>query len=103
MSKMNLFRAAAFAGMLSIGMAGTTAAQPQVVVGGGLVNVQIVDVIDDIIVNVEDVNVNLGVALNLAANICGVAVNVLAQQIGTGTATCDAVVDGSGSIVTINR
>jgi hypothetical protein len=104
MSKMNLLRAGAFAGLLAIPMAGTTAAEPQVVIApGGLVNIQIVDLIDDIIVNVEDVNVNVAVALNLAANVCNVAVGVIAQDLNTGTAQCDSVVDGTGSIVTINR
>jgi hypothetical protein len=53
----------------------------------GLVNVAIGDVTTgDILSNIE---VNLGVGLNLAANVCGVAVSVLAQQIGSGVARCE--------------
>jgi hypothetical protein len=101
MLKSNIVRASVFAGLLACPLA--AAAQPPVVVGRGLVNVQVTDVIDDVIVNVEDINVNVGAALELAANVCGVSVNVLASQLGTGTATCDSLVDGTGSIVTINR
>lgn len=72
-------------------------------VGGGLVNVQVVDVIDDFTINVEDINVALGVGLQLAANVCDVAVNVLAEQFRGGGAECDSVVDGTGSYVTITR
>jgi ABC-type spermidine/putrescine transport system permease subunit II len=46
----------------------------------GLVNVQI-----------GDVTVQLPVAV--AANVCGIAVNVLAQDIRTGEATCEAIAD----------
>lgn len=99
----NIVRAAALAGALAIPASATVAAQPPVVIGGGLVNVQIVDVIDDITVNVEDINVALGVALQLAANVCDVNVNVLAEQLRTGDATCDSVVEGTGSFVTITR
>ena len=99
----NLVRAALCAGGLSIGLAAVTEAQPPVVIGGGLVNVQIVDVIDDVTVNVEDINVTVGVAANIAANICGVAVGVIAQDLQDGTATCDNLIDGTGQIVTINR
>ena len=84
--------------------AATISAQPPVIIGGcGLVNVQIVDVIDNITVNVEDINVAAGVGLQLAANVCDVAVNVLAEQLRTGEATCDSVVEGTGSYVTITR
>jgi hypothetical protein len=97
-------QAAALAGALAIvPAAATVSAQPPVVIGGGLVNVQIVDVIDDITVNVEDINVALGVGLQLAANVCDVSVNVLAEQLRNGGATCDSVVEGTGSYVTITR
>ena len=99
----NIIKAALFAGALSLPIAATASAQPPVVVGGGLVNVQIVDVIDDVTVNVEDINVNVGAALALAANICNVSVAALAEQLQTGEATCDNVVEGTGSFVTINR
>ena len=53
----------------------------------GLVNVNISDVIDGDII--RDVDVNVGVALNIAANVCGVAVGVLSSQLGqTGVAEC---------------
>src|SRR5215211_6046293 len=103
MSRLNLIRAALCAGALSVSLATTTEAQRPIVIGAPLVNVQIVDVIDDVTVNVEDINVTVGVAANIAANICGVAVGVIAQDLQDGTATCDTVVDGTGQIVTINR
>lgn len=97
-------QAAALAGALAIvPAAATVSAQPPIVIGGGLVNVQIVDLIDGGVVNVEDVNVALGVALQLAANVCDVNVNVLAEQLRDGGATCDSVVDGTGQVVTITR
>jgi hypothetical protein len=60
----------------------------------GLVNVFITDIeiIDDVPVTVvlEDINVGVGAALNVAANVCGVAVGVLASQLGqTGAAQCE--------------
>lgn len=53
----------------------------------GLVNVQIGDIeTGDIL---SDITVNVGVGLNLAANVCGVNVGVLARQLGQqGVATC---------------
>ena len=103
MTGMMMLRTAVLAGVASMTMAASTAAQPPVVIGGSLVNVQIVDVIDNVVVNVEDINVNVGVALNLAANICDVSVNVLADQLKTGSASCDSVVDGTGQFVTITQ
>ena len=94
--------AAAVAAMMAVPMAAPTSAQV-VIAPGGLVNVQIVDVIDDVTVNVEDVAVTLGVALGIAANVCDVNVNVLAQQLKGGGATCDSLVDGTGQIVRINQ
>lgn len=101
--KMNLIRAAALAGVLAIPMAGTTSAAPPLITGG-LVNVTIVDLLDtgDITV-VEDVNVSVGAALALAANVCGVGVNVLGTQLGSGAATCDAAIEGGQRVVTIQR
>ena len=98
---MKMLRAAVIASALSLPMAATTSAQPPIVVGGGLVNVQIADVIDDVTVNVEDVNVTVGAALQLAANVCDVSVNVLAEQLKRGGASCSSVVDGTGQIITI--
>jgi hypothetical protein len=97
----NLIRAAVFAGALAVPMAGTTSAAP--VITGGLVNVTIVDLIDGGVHVVEDVNVSVGAALALAANVCGVGVNVLATQLGSGLATCDATIEGGQRVVTIQR
>jgi hypothetical protein len=80
-------------GLLAAGLAAPTAsAQP--VVTGGLVNVTVVDVIDDVTVIVRDVNVGVGVAANVAAALCDTAdVNaaVLATQVvrGGDTVNCD--------------
>ena len=72
--------------MLVIAPAAPASAQAQ----RGLVNVYITDVIDDITVVVEDINVGVGAGLNVAANVCGVAVGVLATQLGqTGAAQCE--------------
>jgi len=61
------------------------------VVTGGLVNVTVAD---------NTVQVPVGVALNVAANVCGVGVNVLATQLGTsGPISCTN--DTSGQSVTI--
>ena len=70
------------------------------IVTGGLVNVTVANVLTGDILSSN--NVALGVALGLAANICGVTVNVLAAQLGpTGQAVCTAV--SSGQQVTIKR
>ena len=82
---------------LALAMTTMTApsAQAAPLVTGGLVNVTITEVIDDVIVNVEDVNVAVGAALALAANVCDVGVNVLATQLKNGGATCTNAVDGT--------
>jgi hypothetical protein len=77
------FAALASSALLFAGLAAPAAAQP--IITGGLVNITIVDSLNNLI-TVQDVN--LGVALNLAANVCGVNVNVLAVQLQDGTATC---------------
>ena len=59
-------------------MATPASAQPVVVVGDGLVNVVVTDVIDDVTVVVQDINVAVGVAAQIAANICGVKVGPVA-------------------------
>lgn len=96
-----MLRVGLLAGALAIPMTAATSAQGPVVAGGGLVNVQVTDVIDNVTVNVQDVNVTLGAALQLAANVCDVSVSVLAQQLKSGGATCSSVVDGTGQIVTV--
>ena len=79
------FAALASSSLLFAGFAAPASAQP--IVTGGLVNITVVDVLNnnEILSNNE---VNLGVALNLAANICDVNVNVLAVQLREGGATC---------------
>ena len=53
------------------------------VITGGLVNVVVTDVIDDVTVTVTDVNVTVPVAANIIANVCGttIPVAVLARQV----------------------
>ena len=102
MAKMNTIRAAFFSAALSIPLAVTASAQPPVVIGGGLVNVQIVDVIDDVEVVVQDINVNVNAAVQIAASLCGIAVGVIAEDLQDGNATCEAVT-GPAEFVVINR
>jgi hypothetical protein len=69
---------------LAVGLlAGPSAAQP--VITGGLVNVTITDVLSN---NTVTVKVPVNVALQLAANVCDLAVGVLAQDVHTGSASC---------------
>ena len=78
---------ASTAGLLMAGAASVMAAPPasaQPLVTGGLVNVTVAD---NEILN----DVNVGVALGVAANVCDVSVNVLARQLKTDAATCDSV------------
>ena len=98
-----MIRAAVCAGALAISIPGTTSAQGPVVTGG-LVNVTVVDVLDTGDINVvRDVNVSVGAALGIAANVCGVGVNVLATQLASGQATCDAAIEGGQRVVTIQQ
>ena len=88
-----------FAGAaLTAGALAPAYAQPLVV--GGLVNVVVTDVIDDVTVTVQDVNVGVAAALALAANVCDVNVNVLAQQFRDGSATCENAVDDTAATIT---
>jgi hypothetical protein len=89
------FAALASSALLFAGLAAPVAAQP--IVTGGLVNVTIVDLIDGDVLSYNDVNVAL--ALNLAANVCDVNVNVLAQQLRAGDATCST----ADQVVTIEQ
>jgi hypothetical protein len=43
------------------------------------------------LVNIYVANNTIQVPVGIAANICGVAANVLAQNVSTGTASCDAL------------
>ena len=92
----NLLGAAVVAAVLAMPLAaGPVSAQPPVVIGGGgLVNLQIgsIEIVEDVEVRnvLNDLTVNLGVALNVAANVCNVAVGVLAQDLaGDGIAACE--------------
>jgi hypothetical protein len=83
--------------LLAAALAAPANAQP--IVAGGLVNVVVVDALD---VTIQDVNIGVGAALGLAANICNVNVNVLAAQLGNvQEATCENTV--TGQEVTISQ
>ena len=88
MPTINLKLAGATA-VASLALVGATAtpASAQPVVTGGLVNVTVTNLLNNNTVTVLD-DARVGVAVNLAANICGVAVAVLAEQLGSGDATC---------------
>jgi hypothetical protein len=95
MSKMKMMQAAVLAGALAVPMAGTTSAQGPIVVGGGLVNVQIgeIEILEggiEVRNVLNDLTLRVGLALNIAANVCGVAVGVLAADLAEdGTAVCE--------------
>jgi hypothetical protein len=78
------------AGSLAMGAASFAAAAQQ----SGLVNVHIQDVAQDIAnnlkVNISDIPVTVQAPIGVAANVCGVNANVLAQQKPGGTAECKA-------------
>jgi hypothetical protein len=80
---------AAFATTAALAV-GVMPAAAQPVVTGGLVNVTIVDAVD--VTNNQILNnISITAALALAANVCGVAVNVLAADLKQdGKATCTA-------------
>ena len=93
----------------SVGAAGALAtgslflaspAQAAPVITGGLVNVTITDV--DLLNNNNVVVTALnGVTLQVAAQVCGVSVNVLAVDLGPdGTATCNIVQDSDSTTTT---
>jgi len=77
------------AALLSFGATAPAFAQ-----AAGLVAVNIEDVIDDIAldlnVNVSQIPVTVQAPIGVAANVCDVAVNVLAEQARAGGAECDA-------------
>jgi hypothetical protein len=72
---------------LSLLAAGAAPASAAPVITGGLVNVTVTDVLNHTTVTILQ-DVNVGVALNAAANVCGVSVNLLAQQVGQGPVSC---------------
>jgi len=49
------------------------------------------------LVNIYVANNTIQVPVGLAANICGVAANVLAQNVSSGSATCNAMGNGSAT------
>jgi len=67
-------------GLLGLVGVAPAAAQPIVIVPGGLVNITIVDA-----VSFEDVNVQ--VPIGVAANVCDVTVAVLAEAVAQGKST----------------
>jgi uncharacterized protein involved in high-affinity Fe2+ transport len=82
--------------LLAAGIAAPASAQP--IVTGGLVNVTVVDVAD---VTLQDVNVAVGAALGIAANVCNVNVAVLAVQLSDqDRATCTNAIDGTRVTIT---
>ncbi len=87
--KKKSLKAAVVTLVASLAIFGATAApaSAQPVVTGGLVNVTVTNVLNNTTITILE-DVNIAVALNLAANICNVSVNVLAVQIGSGDTTC---------------
>jgi hypothetical protein len=83
------------AGPLSLGLAGPAAAQTAI--GDGLVNVQIGDIE---VLN----NANIGVAADIAAQVCGVSVSnvaVLAEQVDkSGRSRTVCTKDGQDVVIT---
>lgn len=73
---------------LAILLAMAVPATAQPVVTGGLVNITVTNIETGDILSENEVN--LGVALALAANICDVNVNVLAVQLREGGAECES-------------
>ena len=95
------FAAAAALSLGTVAMTATAStAHAAPVITGGLVNVTVTDVIDDVTVVVQDVNVGVAAALNIAANVCDVNVNVLARQLKGGEATCTNATDGLTATIT---
>lgn len=76
---MDRFKAIVLASALAIPMA----AVPVPASAKALVNVQVVNVLNNNEI-VKDVNVGIGVAAGIAANVCDVAVNVIAVQLAQG-------------------
>jgi hypothetical protein len=81
--------------LAALAVGGAMAALPAVpamaqgpVVTGGLVNVTVTDIANNNTVLSSD-NIAVGAALQVAANVCGVTVNVLATQLGqSGPISC---------------
>jgi hypothetical protein len=82
---------------LAVGATAPVAAS-QPVVTGGLVNITVVDVANNLL---RDADVGVAAALAIAANVCDVSVAVLAAQLGADEATCTN--DVSGTTATISQ
>lgn len=96
-----MMTAAALAGAMGLPMAATTQAQP-LVAAGNLVNVQIVDAVDVDVV-LRDINVAVAAAVNIAANVCGIAVGVIAEKVEAGDFSCTGTTGGQDVIVKLTR
>lgn len=92
-----LIAAAAGAGLALSGGFVASPANASPVITGGLVNVTIVDVIDDVTVTIQDINV--AAAIGVAANVCDVNVNVIARQLRNGDTTCTSEVTGNSATI----
>lgn len=68
-------------GAISAGVVAVPAASAQPVVTGGLVNVTVTNLLNNNQVGVQ-------IPINAAANVCGVNVVVLAQELAGGPVTC---------------
>jgi hypothetical protein len=95
-----MFKASIIATSFALALSGAAFAQNNQGGGNnsnseGLVNVTLGDVVlsqiaQDINVDVTQIPVTVQVPVGVAANVCGVDANVLAQQKKTGDAECDA-------------
>ena len=90
--------ALATTGTLALAPAVPAMASP--VVTGGLVNVTVTDIANNNNV-LDSNNIAVGAALQVAANVCGVTVNVLASQLGSsGPISCTNPTDSLGVTIT---
>lgn len=79
------------AAAMSVGVgAAAVPAQASPVVSGGLVNITITDVANNVLRTV-----NVQVPIGVAANVCGVAANVLAQRTSTSPVSCTSATTAS--------
>ena len=74
-------------------VAAATPASAAPLITGGLVNVTVTDTLNNNNI-LQDVNVGVGAALGLDANVCDVSVGVLAAQLHRGGATCTSTANG---------
>lgn len=104
MTVSRMMQAVVLAGAMTVPMAATSAAQSPIVIGGGLVNVQVgsIEIIDDVEVRdvLNDLTVTIGVAANIAANVCGVNVGVVSSDLARGA---DFACETADQFVTITQ